>query len=89
MLTNNEQALNKVYNVAVGDRFSVNYLYETCKNHLSSDWEATYREPRSGDIRHSQADISLAKNLLNYQPTKNFEAGLIDTINYFKSVYTN
>ena len=62
MLTSNEQALNKVYNVAVGDRFSVNYLYETCKSQLNSDWEATYREPRSGDIRHSQADISLAKS---------------------------
>jgi len=88
MLTSNEQALNKVYNVAVGDRFSVNYLYETCKSQLNSDWEATYREPRSGDIRHSQADISLATKLLGYQPTKNFEAGLIETINYFKSIYS-
>lgn len=89
MLTGNEAALNKVYNVAVGDRFSVNYLYETCKSQLNSDWEATYREPRHGDIRHSQADISLAKGLLDYQPTKNFEAGLIDTIDYFKTVYSN
>ena len=89
MLTVNEAALNKVYNVAVGDRFSVNYLYETCKSQLNSDWEATYREPRHGDIRHSQADISLAKGLLDYQPTKNFEAGLIDTIDYFKTVYSN
>lgn len=89
MLTGNEAALNKVYNVAVGDRFSVNYLYETCKSQLNSDWEPTYREPRHGDIRHSQADISLAKGLLDYQPTKNFEAGLIDTIDYFKTVYSN
>lgn len=89
MLTGNEAALNKVYNVAVGDRFSVNYLYETCKSQLNSDWEPTYREPRHGDIRHSQADISLAKGLLDYQPTKKFEAGLIDTIDYFKTVYSN
>lgn len=89
MLTDNLAALNKVYNVAVGDRFSVNYLYEACKNQLSSDWEATYREPRSGDIRHSQADISLAKELLDYQPTKNFESGLVETIQYFKKIYSN
>ncbi|HRD42589.1 MAG TPA: LPS biosynthesis protein WbpP, partial [Ferruginibacter sp.] len=63
--------------------------YETCKSQLNSDWEATYREPRHGDIRHSQADISLAKGLLDYQPTKKFEAGLIDTIDYFKTVYSN
>ena len=76
MLTDNKDAFNKVYNVAVGEKFSVNYLYNACKEYLKSDFEATYREPRAGDIRNSLADISLAKNLLGYQPTKRFEDGL-------------
>ena len=57
-------ALNKVYNVAVGENFSVNYLYNACKEYLESDFEATYREPRAGDIRNSLADISLGKKFI-------------------------
>jgi UDP-N-acetylglucosamine 4-epimerase len=88
MLTNNPEALNKVYNVAVGENFSVNYLYNACAQNLAIKWPATYREPRAGDIRNSLADISLAKNLLGYQPTKRFEDGLAETIAYFKKVYS-
>ena len=88
MLAENEDAFNKVYNVAVGENFSVNYLYNACKEYLNSDWEANYREPRAGDIRDSLADISLAKKLLGYQPTKKFEDGLKETIEYFKQMYS-
>ena len=88
MLTNNTKALNKVYNVAVGENFSVNYLYDICKESLQSNWEATYREPRDGDIRNSLADISLAKDLLNYEPTKKFKTGLQETIAFFKEKYS-
>jgi UDP-N-acetylglucosamine 4-epimerase len=88
LLTDNTEALNKVYNVAVGEKFSVNYLYNACKEYLKSDFEATFREPRAGDIRNSLADISLAKNLLGYQPTKRFEDGLTETIEYFKKLYS-
>ncbi|MEP6674116.1 MAG: SDR family oxidoreductase [Ferruginibacter sp.] len=88
MLTDNAEAFDKAYNVAVGERFSVNYLYNACQQHLGSDFEATYREPRAGDIRDSLADISLAKNLLGYQPTKKFEDGLTETIEFFKQLYS-
>jgi UDP-N-acetylglucosamine 4-epimerase len=88
MLTDNTAAFSKVYNVAVGERFTVNQLYKTCQQQLNSDFAATYREPRDGDIRDSLADVSLAKNLLGYQPTKRFEDGLIETIKYFKEVYS-
>jgi UDP-N-acetylglucosamine 4-epimerase len=88
MLTENSSAYGKVYNVAVGENFSVNYLYNACKEYLQSDFEATYREPRSGDIRNSLADISLAKDLLGYEPTKKFEDGLTDTIEFFKEKYS-
>jgi UDP-N-acetylglucosamine/UDP-N-acetylgalactosamine 4-epimerase len=89
MLTQNADALNKVYNVAVGENFTVNYLYNICKENVGSNWEATYREPRAGDIRNSLADISLAKNLLGYAPTKRFEDGLVETIEFFKKLYEN
>jgi UDP-N-acetylglucosamine 4-epimerase len=88
MLSENNEAVDKVYNVAVGENFSVNYLYNACKEYLNSNLEATYREPRAGDIRNSLAEISLAKNLLGYQPTKNFKDGLIETIEFFKKLYS-
>ena len=88
MLTDNEAAFKQVYNVAVGERFTVNDLYKACQIQLDSNFKATYRQPRNGDIRDSLADISLAKNLLHYQPTKKFEDGLIETIEYFKTLYS-
>ncbi len=87
MLIEKEEAINKTYNVAVGENFSVNYLYDVVRKFLKSGHQPTYREPRAGDIKNSLADISLAKNLLNYQPTKKFEDGLIETIEYFKKIY--
>lgn len=88
MLTDNPAALNIVYNVAVGESFSVNYLYNACCKHLGSSHAAIYREPREGDIRNSLADISRAKELLGYQPTKNFTEGLEETIEFFKKRYS-
>lgn len=88
MLTTNDEAKNRVYNVAVGENYSVNFLYNFIREYLHSDIEAIHRQAREGDIRNSLADISLAKNLLNYQPTTKFQAGLIKTIEYFKELYS-
>ena len=88
MLCENDKAFKQVYNVAVGERFSVNQLYQSCAKELESNWQPVYREPRAGDIRDSLADISLAKDLLGYQPTKKFEEGLIETVKYFKAIYS-
>jgi UDP-N-acetylglucosamine 4-epimerase len=88
MLTEKKEALNKVYNVAMGENFSVNHLFKACKEYLQSNFEASYRESRAGDIRNSLADISLAKNILGYAPAKNFETGLAETIEYFKEKYS-
>ena len=89
MLSTNDDAKNKVYNVAVGEKYSVNFLYNAIKEYLNSDIESIHREPRDGDIRNSLADISLAKNLLGYQPTTKFETGLVNTIEYFKDLYSS
>lgn len=88
MLSKNKEASNKVYNVAVGEKFSVNYLYESIRKHLQSEVQPVYRDPRAGDVRNSLADISLAKEFLGYQPTTRFEDGLVKTIEYFRELYS-
>jgi UDP-N-acetylglucosamine 4-epimerase len=88
MLTDNKDTLNKMYNVAIGERFSVNYLYEAVRKQLYSNHQPTYKKAREGDIRNSLADITLAQNLLQYQPTIKFEDGLVNTIEYFKNLYS-
>jgi UDP-N-acetylglucosamine 4-epimerase len=87
LFTNNGHALGKAYNVAVGENFTVNYLYKAIAKQLQSDHPATYRAPRAGDIRNSLANIDLAKTFLGYAPTHKFEDGLIETVNYFKTLY--
>ena len=88
MLTEQEEAFNKVYNVAVGERYSVNQLYNICVQALKSDWRPVYRAPREGDVRDSLADISLASSLLGYEPATKFEKGLNETITFFKEIYS-
>jgi UDP-N-acetylglucosamine 4-epimerase len=88
MLSQNEEAFNKVYNVAIGESCSVNFLYNACAQQLNSDWKPVHREPRAGDIRNSLADISLASKLLNYEPVTKFSEGLFETIEFFKQQYS-
>lgn len=88
MLTSNNVAFNNVYNVAIGEKFSIEYLFETISEKLKIKHTPTYRAPRDGDIQNSLADISKAKSLLDYQPTKKFEIGLDDTIKYFYELYS-
>jgi UDP-N-acetylglucosamine 4-epimerase len=83
MLTDNNEAFGKVYNVAVGANYTVNFLYRSVGELLNIDHPATYREPRAGDIRDSLADISKAKQLLGYAPTQQFLDGLRLTVEYF------
>jgi UDP-N-acetylglucosamine/UDP-N-acetylgalactosamine 4-epimerase len=80
-----EEAVNQVYNVAVGDRTSLNQLYAILKNQVGSPVEPTYAPPRSGDIRDSLADISKARRLLGYDPRIRIEEGLKITLDWFKS----
>lgn len=84
MLTDNKEAFGKAYNVAVGFNFSVNFLYESIRDMLGATHEATYREPRAGDIHDSLANISRAQELLGYHPTKEFLDGLKITVDFFK-----
>ena len=83
LFTENAGACNQVYNVAVGQRFTVNELYAAIARHLQSDRQATHRAPRPGDVRHSLANIEKAKQLLGYRPSVNFEDGLLRTVEAF------
>jgi UDP-N-acetylglucosamine 4-epimerase len=79
-------AVNQVYNVAVGDQTTLNQLYEFLRMNLKEtyphvlDMSPAYRDFRVGDVRHSRADISKAKNMLGYQPQYRIEDGLIETV---------
>jgi UDP-N-acetylglucosamine/UDP-N-acetylgalactosamine 4-epimerase len=75
------EAKNQVYNVAVGDRTTLNNLFASIKLALSSldvayPSSAQYRDFRAGDVQHSLADISKASTLLQYQPTHRIQEGL-------------
>ena len=77
----NIEAVNQVYNVAVGFRTSLNVLYKTLVQNLNElgifyDKPARYQDFRDGDVRHSHADISKIKRLLGYTPTHNMLEGL-------------
>ena len=75
-------ALDQVYNVAVGGRTSLNALYDKLQASLApfaptiAGRRPSYRDFRSGDVRHSQADIGKASRLLGYAPTHDLDAGL-------------
>ncbi|WP_275270440.1 NAD-dependent epimerase/dehydratase family protein [Limnobacter sp. P1] len=77
----NEEARNQVYNVAVGDRTTLNVLFSTLKSELlrhgiAPNTQPNYRDFRVGDVRHSQADVSKAKSLLGYEPTHRLAQGV-------------
>lgn len=78
----NAEAVNQVYNVAVGDRTTLNQLYDQLQINLIpsfpqlKDIKPIYRDFRGGDVRHSLADISKAANLLGYKPTHRIGEGL-------------
>ena len=75
LFRSNKDAFGKVYNVATGNNFTVNFLYQSIGDILGINHPATYREPRQGDIRDSLADISRAQQLLGYNPTQQFMDG--------------
>lgn len=76
-----EAAKDQVYNVAVGDRTTLNQLFSALKialseNGISYSKEPEYKDFRAGDVRHSQADITKAKTKLGYEPTFRISEGI-------------
>lgn len=76
-----DDAKDQVYNVAVGDRTTLNHLFSLLRDALHSVGVKNKIQPinqdfRAGDVRHSQADISKAQRLLGYHPTHRIESGI-------------
>ncbi len=71
-------------NIACGKRTSLNQLLNVLKGILGVTLSPIYQEPRTGDVRHSLADINKAKEILNYEPTVGIEVGLEKTVEYFR-----
>jgi nucleoside-diphosphate-sugar epimerase len=78
-------ASGEVINVATGGRISLNQLFRTIRDLVQSDLEPVYKDPRAGDVRDSQADISKARRLLSYEPIASFEDGLARTVEWYRT----
>jgi len=74
----------QVFNVACGDRITVNSMLQQINKITGKDIAPIYADPRPGDIKHSQADITRAKEHLGYQPKISFEEGLRNTIEWYR-----
>lgn len=87
--TQNPEALNTVYNTAVGDRTTLNDLVGYLKENLAGydseikTVEIVYGPNRAGDIPHSLASIEKAQKLLGYQPTHNIQQGLKEAVDWY------
>jgi UDP-N-acetylglucosamine 4-epimerase len=88
-LTDNPEAVNQVYNVALNERTSLNQLYEMMRALLIQQFphlqahRPQYVDFRAGDVRHSQADISKAGKLLGFEPTHRIDAGLKQAMDWY------
>jgi len=84
LFTKSPSAINQVYNIACGEQTSLNKLFDILKKQAGSNVEAAYGTERPGDVKHSLADISKAKNLLGYKPTVSVEQGLKMTLQWYQ-----
>ena len=87
--TDNEEATNQVYNVAFGERTTLNELFGLIRERVAATdpsktaAEPHYRDFRAGDVRHSLADISKAHNLIGYQPRFSIKQGLDEAAKWY------
>jgi UDP-glucose 4-epimerase len=75
----------RVINVATGTRISINHLYRTLQQLLDFPHPPRYADPRPGDVRDSLADLTLARELLGYEPLVPFEEGLRATVDWYRT----
>lgn len=87
-LSPDESPVNQVYNVAVGDRTTLNILFELLRSNLANhgvraSTQPVFRDFREGDVRHSQADIGKARRLLGYAPTHHLADGISEAMPWY------
>jgi UDP-N-acetylglucosamine/UDP-N-acetyl-alpha-D-glucosaminouronate 4-epimerase len=88
-LFSEKEVKGKILNIACGDRVTVNELFNSIRDIVGNDVKPVYREERPGDVRDSLADISLAKELIDYDPKVKLAEGLAITIDWFKKEFVN
>jgi UDP-N-acetylglucosamine 4-epimerase len=76
---------HEVVNIAVGDVTTLNQLWQYINDIAGINIPAQYREERKGDVRHSLANVSKAKQLIGYQPAVTIQKGLQTTFEWYKS----
>ena len=86
--TQNDEAKNQVYNVAVGDRTTLNDLFDAIKavlneNGVTYTKEPLYRDFRVGDVRHSQASVDKIQKLLGYASEYSFRTGIKEALKWY------
>lgn len=87
--TMNPVAVNQIYNLALGDRTTLNELFSLIREHVAKihpkimEIEPEYREFRGGDVRHSQADISKIRERLGYVPSHRVADGLENATEFY------
>ena len=78
------EAVGETINVACGDRFTLNQLVDNLRDILGTDVRAEHAPERQGDVKHSHADITRARELLGYEPKVGFREGLERTVAFFE-----
>jgi nucleoside-diphosphate-sugar epimerase len=73
-----------VINIACGERVTVNQIIAEINSLLGKKVKSNYVDPRPGDIKHSLADISLAKEVIGYEPLVMFGEGLRRAIGWYR-----
>jgi UDP-glucose 4-epimerase len=76
----------KVFNIACGERVTLNLLVDELRDLIGSAVEAAYAAPRAGDIKHSLADLSRARSELGYEPTIQLREGLSRTVEHYQEL---
>ena len=80
-----KDASGEVINVATGGRISLNQLFRTLRDLTAASVEPIYADPRPGDVKDSQADITKARRILGYEPKVPFEEGLNRTVAWYRA----
>jgi UDP-N-acetylglucosamine/UDP-N-acetyl-alpha-D-glucosaminouronate 4-epimerase len=80
-----EKVAGQIFNVATGERYDLNQMFAILRKIIGFKGEPVYKEARTGDVKHSLADITKARNSFGYAPEIGFEEGLRRTVDWYRT----
>jgi len=89
LITMNKECFGEVFNIGAGGKVTINELYFKICKIIGKEKKPIYGSVRNGDIPHSNASIHKAKIMLGYNPSDNFEDGLVKTVMFFLNLKKN